>query len=111
VDARFERFGGHRNGGQWIVDFVGDTGRQKADAGHLLAADDFLRPLANLVVQIAADLLKAARHVVERASQFGELVVRFQEDSMIEIVLLGDAAGAFQQHVQGRDDPDIKQSE
>ena len=73
-----------RDRSQRIVDFVGHAGRQKTDAGQLLAAHHLLGALLNLAIQIVANGLKSGRHVVQGVGQFRHLVVRVQHDSIAE---------------------------
>ena len=47
---------------------------RRIDAGELFAADHFLRPLLNLLVELGGDLLKTRRHLVQGRGQLGHFV-------------------------------------
>ncbi len=104
----FERFGAHRDRRQRIVDFVGHAGRQKADAGQLLAAHDLLGAHLHLAVEVVANGLKAGGHVVQRAGQLGHFVVAVELNAIAEIARRHDSR-ALHQHPQRPEHPAIEQ--
>ena len=87
---------------------MGHAGRQKADAGQLLAADDLLGPLLDLPIEVVADFLEAGRHRVHRLGQLAHLVVRVEANAVVELAGR-HLARAFDQRLQRLGDPFAEQ--
>ena len=111
MQPHLQGLGGPGDGRQGIVDFVGHARGQEPDAGQLLAADDLLGALPDLLVafldlqvQVVADLQEPLRHGVHGAGQFGDFVVRRQLDAVLEVAVASDAAAALDQRAQRLED-------
>ena len=52
MQARLESFRAPRNRSQWIVDFMGNSSGEKANASQLLVANHFLRSFSDLVIEV-----------------------------------------------------------
>jgi len=80
-----ERFAAHRDRRQRIVDFVRHPRGQKTDASQLLAPHHLLGPLADLAIEVVANLLKAGRHVIHRIGQLAHFIFGLEANAVVEV--------------------------
>src|SRR5262249_29958486 len=93
--------------GQRVVDLVGHTGGQKANAGQALGADQLTAALVDLSGQVAVHLPEPAGHVVEGGRQVFHLVAAVDLDAIVKIAL-SHPAGALLQVADRVEDPAVE---
>ena len=103
----FQGFGAEEDAGQWVVDFVGDTGCEEADRDHPLAANELPAALVDLPGQVGVDRRQPGRHRVEFVGEFLELVAGGQANGMLEVAAV-DACYARLKLPDGREHPDTE---
>src|SRR5262249_34088693 len=73
-EACLQRLGAEVDAGQRVVDLMGDTGGQEANAGQTLRAHQLPAALVDLMRQVAVQGAQPAGHVVEGTRQVLDLV-------------------------------------
>ena len=84
------------------------AGRQKADAGQLLAPHHLLGAHLHLAVEVVANFLEPGGHVVHGLGQFGHLVAGVEADAVAELAGR-HATRAGNQHPQRAEDPAVRE--
>ena len=64
---------------------MGNTCGQKTDAGKLFAADHLFGAKLDLTVEVVADFPEPGCHIVERGSQFSDLILCIDLNPMAEV--------------------------
>jgi hypothetical protein len=109
LQAAFERLAAEGDRRERIVDFVRHAGGEESDAGELLAADDLVRPLLHLAIEVVANFAEALRHRVHRFGEFADLVAGADLDTVVEVTR-GDQTRAVDQDLQRIGEPLIEEA-
>ena len=78
---------GHRNRRQRVIDLMSDPRGQEPDTRQAFRANQLTRAVADLAVEVVADVAETIGHLIERLGQLGHLVTSRQLDPVVQVPL------------------------